>query len=104
MTDNINKKRTDLILKKLTNSLQPDKINVIDDSAAHAGHASAKEHGGGHFKLHIVSELFEDKTELERHRMIYAVLVDTIGQEIHALSIRALTPTETKISSTELKE
>lgn len=105
MNDTVNERRRVLILEKLTESLQPLQIEVIDDSMSHVGHPGAKEHGGGHFKLNITSELFLDKTELERHRMIYAVLGDAMGQDIHALSIKALTPSEQQEdSSTETEE
>ena len=97
--DDINARRKELILEKLTLSLKPLDIEVIDESAAHANHAGAKEHGGGHFKLSITSEMFNEKTELERHRMIYAVLGEAVGQEIHALSIKALTPVENEQES-----
>lgn len=103
MNSNVNENRRVFILEKLKSSLQPLKIEVIDESMAHADHPGAKEHGGGHFKLNITSDVFLDKTELERHRMIYAVLGDAMGQEIHALSIKALTPAEQENPS-EAKE
>jgi BolA family transcriptional regulator, general stress-responsive regulator len=80
----------DLIRDRLA-PLNPAAINVVDDSASHAGHAGAAS-GGGHFQLTIVSEQFAGKNLVQRHRMIYAALADLMHQRIHALQIEALTP------------
>ena len=82
----------DLIEQKLA-VLEPDSVELIDDSAKHAGHAGAKG-GGGHFELVIVSPQFEGKTTVQRHRMIHAALGNLFKREIHALSIKAYTPDE----------
>lgn len=73
--------------------LTPDSVELIDDSAKHAGHEGARG-GGGHFQLIIVSPLFEGKSSQVRHRMIHAALGDMLQREIHALSIKAYTPDE----------
>lgn len=72
--------------------LEPLSINIIDDSARHAGHAGAR--SGGHFRLNIVSERFAGQPKLARHRMIYAALGDMMQTDIHALAIQATTATE----------
>lgn len=72
--------------------LQPTALHVVDDSASHAGHAGARESGGGHFHLTIVSQAFQGKNPLARHRMVYAALSDLMQQRIHALQIEAMTP------------
>ena len=74
-------------------SLNPENIDIFDDSAAHAGHAGAAS-GGGHFDVTVVSAIFAGKKSLDRHRMVYQPLADLIPSQIHALSIRALTPDE----------
>ncbi len=74
-------------------TLNPAHIDIQDDSASHAGHAGAKS-GGGHFFLTLVSEQFAGKMTLARHRKIYDLLGDLMHKEIHALSIKALTPDE----------
>lgn len=74
-------------------ALNPETIEVFDDSAAHVGHAGAAS-GGGHFEVTIVSAIFAGKKSLERHRMVYQLLADLIPTQIHALNIRALTPDE----------
>lgn len=83
----------ELIKQKLTETLQPVLIEIIDDSAAHAGHAGARE-GGGHFNVTVVSESFDGKSLVQRHQLIYQALADLMKSEIHALGINALTPSE----------
>lgn len=79
-----------LMQEKLT-LLQPSHVEIIDDSAQHAGHAGAKS-GGGHYRLNIVSADFANMNTLARHRLVYATLGDLMQQHIHALTITALTP------------
>jgi BolA protein len=76
----------------LMNEFAPQRLEISDDSAAHAGHAGARE--GGHFRVQIVSDRFRSHTLLQRHRLVYTALADLLRGEIHALSIRALTPEE----------
>jgi BolA family transcriptional regulator, general stress-responsive regulator len=73
--------------------LNPDSVELIDDSDTHEGHAGAAG-GGGHFQLVIVSPMFEGKTMQARHRLVYAALGDMLKREIHALTIKAYTPDE----------
>lgn len=82
----------DLIKQRLA-TLAAEQIEIIDDSALHAGHAGAAS-GGGHYRLLIVSHAFAGQTTVKRHRAIYAALGDMMQREIHALSIAALTPDE----------
>jgi len=81
---------------KLMAALEPLTLKIEDESHKHAGHAGARESGGGHFVVTIVSSKFAGKGLLERHRLVYDALGDTMRREIHALSIRALTPEEIK--------
>ncbi len=85
--------RVELIRNCLENVFAPEHLDIIDDSHKHAGHAGAKS-GGGHFTVTIVSDKFKDQSTLERHRMIYLAVADLMRTEIHALSIKALTPEE----------
>lgn len=80
------------IRQKLEDALKPELIEIIDHSAAHAGHAGNK--GGGHYNVTIVSEQFEGKSLVQRHQLIYKIMGDMMKDEIHALGINALTPTE----------
>ena len=85
--------RVEMIREKLSASLSPESLEIIDRSHEHAGHEGAKS-GGGHFDVIIVSENFTDMNTVQRHRAIYDALGDAMKSEIHALSIRAYTPEE----------
>ena len=86
-------KRIEMIRERLTNTLQPAELEIIDESARHAGHAGAAS-GGGHFIVNIVAAAFNDKTLIQRHRLVYDAVDDIMHREIHALSIQAKTPEE----------
>ena len=73
--------------------LDPTFLEIIDESHKHAGHAGARD-GGGHYVLNIVSAQFAGNNTVARHRMIYSALGELMKREIHALTIRALTPDE----------
>ena len=85
--------RTAMLRERLTRALQPVELDIIDESAQHAGHAGAAS-GGGHFIVNIVSPAFENKTLIQRHRLVYDAVGDIMHSEIHALSIQARTPQE----------
>jgi BolA protein len=74
-------------------SLEPIILEIQDDSAAHAGHKGNG--GGGHFTLKMVSSHFSQKSQIIRHRLIYQALSDLIPQQIHAISIVAISPNDT---------
>lgn len=86
--------RAEHIRSILTQVLQPVEIEIEDESWKHAGHAGARESGGGHFSVVIVAECFRDRSRIERQRMVMQALAPEFGPTIHALSIRALTPEE----------
>jgi len=71
----------------------PERLEIHDDSARHAGHAGARS-GGGHFEVVIVAAAFAGKPLLDRHRMVNDALGGMIGREIHALGLRTLAPGE----------
>lgn len=83
--------RVALIEQRLRAALAPEHLEIVDDSAAHAGHAGARE-GGGHFTVHIQSSAFIGKTPIQRHRLVNAAVADLMRREIHALSIHARPP------------
>jgi len=74
-------------------ALEPQSMDLLDESGEHAGHAGAKA-GGSHFRLTIVSPRFSGKDKITRHRMVYEVLGPLMHREIHALAIRAFAPDE----------
>jgi BolA protein len=85
--------RLSTLRARLTAALDPTEIEIIDESARHAGHAGAAS-GGGHYILHIVSDAFAGKNLIQRHRLVYAAVGDMMHSEIHALSIQARSPDE----------
>ncbi len=73
--------------------LTPQNIEIMDESALHAGHAGAKS-GGGHYQLTIISPAFSGQNIVARHRAIYQALGDLMSTRVHALSITAYSPEE----------
>ena len=84
--------RLQLIQEKLQNALTPSHLEIQDDSHLHIGHAGAGK--GGHFSVFIVSEQFTNLNLIKRHRLVYAALDNLMQDEIHALSIKSLSPDE----------
>jgi len=80
------------IRRALTTQLQPELVEVDDDSHLHAGHAGARE--GRHFTVRIVSARFESLSRVARHRLVYDALHSLIPLGIHALAIEARAPGE----------
>ena len=81
-----------LLTQALTERLEPTRLELVDDSAAHAGHAGARE--GSHFNLRIVSARFTGLPRISRHRLVYDALRPWMAEGIHALAIDARTPDE----------
>ncbi len=75
-------------------ALNPTALQVMDDSAKHAGHAGARAGGESHFTVHIVSELFAGQSRVARHRMVYEKLQPLFEAGLHALAIDAKAPGE----------
>ncbi len=82
------------VIRERLEILSPLTLEVYDDSHEHAGHAGAKERGGGHFQVILVSDQFEGKNQVARHRMIYQAVSDLMRDKIHALAIQAYTSAE----------
>ncbi len=80
------------IKTRINTKLAPIELIIQDDSAKHIGHAGAAE--GGHFSITVVASAFVDKSQVERHRLIYQALADAMQAGIHALAINAYTPEE----------
>jgi BolA protein len=76
----------------LERELSPVALEIIDDSAKHAGHAGARE--GGHFRVALVAEAFRGRSRIERHRIVYSAVAGLMGTDIHALNILARSPEE----------
>lgn len=86
-----------LIEEKLTEALQPKQLDVIDESHLHAGHGGARPEGETHFRVMIVSALFEGESRVARHRMVTKALAAEMNNPIHALSLKTLTPKEAEL-------
>ena len=75
-------------------SLAPEALEIVDQSAAHAGHAGAAPGGNTHWRVAIVSRAFAGKSKVARHRMVYGALGELMDNPIHAVQIHALAPDE----------
>jgi BolA family transcriptional regulator, general stress-responsive regulator len=78
---------------RLQERLSPTQLEVLDESAAHLGHAGQDGTGvGTHFRVRIASPLFEGRTKVARHRLVYDSLRDFIDRDhgVHALAIETL--------------
>lgn len=85
--------REQQIRKCLEDSFEPTELLIKDQSHLHAGHEGAKD-GKGHFDVTIVSRAFDGKSRIDRHRMVYDALGTLVQTDIHALRIKAFTPSE----------
>jgi BolA family transcriptional regulator, general stress-responsive regulator len=81
-------------IRRRLGALAPARLELLDESAQHAGHAGASPGGNTHWKLTIVSAAFEGKPTLARHRMVYQALGELMQHPIHALAISAKAPGE----------
>lgn len=88
----MNEDRLEELRGALARRLNPQQLDIVDDSAAHAGHAGARE--GGHFRVRIVSAQFRGRSLLERHRLVYEAVGGLMGNGVHALVIVAHSPDE----------
>jgi len=75
-------------------TLQPERIELVDESEAHRGHAGYREGGNTHWRLTIIAPAFAGKPTVARHRMVYQALGELMQHPIHALAINARAPDE----------
>ena len=85
------------LAQRLQERLAPAFLEVLDESAAHAGHAGAAS-GGGHYRIRMISARFEGLGKLGRHRLVYDCLREMMQKDIHALAMTLLTPAEATAS------
>ena len=85
--------RLTTIRERLEAALSPTELEITDDSHLHVGHAGAQG-GAGHYSARIVSTEFKGLNRIKRHQAVYLAVNDMMPDEIHALSIEALTPEE----------
>jgi len=79
---------------KLTDALSPTRLEILDDSARHAGHAGARAGGESHFTVTIQSAAFAGLGRVQRQRLVYDALSEALAGPVHALSLKALAPGE----------
>lgn len=84
----------DRIRRKMTDGLAPVRLDLVDQSHRHAGHAGAAPGGETHFDLVVVSAAFAGLSRVARQRRVHELLADELSERVHALSIRAMTPDE----------
>jgi BolA protein len=85
---------TEAIRDKLSRVFAPSRLEIVDDSARHHGHAGASPGGESHFNVVIESDVFEGQGRVQRQRAVYAALKDELAGPVHALSVKALAPGE----------
>src|SRR5260370_24700291 len=85
----------DIITNKLREAFTPESLDVTDESHLHEGHAGHRPGGETHFRVYIVSPVFQGKSRIERHRMINGALSPEPAGSLHALSIHAQAPADT---------
>ncbi len=79
------------LTQRLQERLNPVFLEVLDESAAHAGHVGANDTGfGTHFRVRIQSAVFTGKSRVARHRLVYDALQEFIDQGLHALAIEVI--------------
>ncbi len=79
---------------KIVERLQPERLEVKDESHLHAGHAGAREGGESHFRILVVSERFEGLTPVARQRLVNDILREELAGPVHALAMKTQTPDE----------
>ena len=84
----------DRMTEKLNAAFAPVRLDVEDESHHHIGHAGSRPEGETHYRVHIVSDAFQGKSRIERHRLVNAVLKDELAGGVHALAIHASAPGE----------
>lgn len=80
--------------EQLMEALEPTRLEVVNESHLHAGHAGSPGTGESHFSVLVVSKVFEGRSRLERHRLVNGALADLLRNKVHALAIKAYAPGE----------
>jgi BolA family transcriptional regulator, general stress-responsive regulator len=83
-----------VIREKLTQALQPTRLDVVNESHLHAGHRTSPGTGESHFRVLVVSQAFAGKSRIDRHRIVNDTLAAELKGRVHALAIKAYAPGE----------
>ncbi|AGH98213.1 Cell division protein BolA [Micavibrio aeruginosavorus EPB] len=90
---------TEIIEEKLRSALNPEVLEVVNESALHAGHAGHDGAGESHFRVLVVSDAFRGMTRVDRQRRVYDLLQVEISQQIHALAMELRTLEEYSVAN-----
>lgn len=82
------------IRETLTVALEPVRLDVVNESHLHAGHAGSPGTGESHFRVLVVSPLFAGRSRIERHRMVNRELAPFLAAGLHALALKTFAPGE----------
>lgn len=86
--------RKEIITEKLTRAFAPESLDIVDESHLHEGHAGHRPGGETHFRVYIVSQAFEGKSRVQRHRLVNETLARDLAEGVHALAIHPSAPGE----------
>lgn len=89
----MSQERVEKIRQTLETQLQPELLEIEDESRLHAGHAGARD-GRGHFRVMIVSPAFQGLSRIDRHRLVFDAVGELMETDIHALAVQAFSPNE----------
>lgn len=84
----------DTIRRKLTLRFAPVRLDILDESHRHAGHAGARPEGETHFAVTIVAAAFAGQSRIARQRLVYETLAEELASRVHALSLKTAAPGE----------
>jgi stress-induced morphogen len=96
--------RAERIEARLRALLAPTRLDVIDDSARHAGHSGARAEGQTHYSVLVVAEAFRGETRVARSRTVHAALAEEFATGLHALALTLRTPEEQQPKEQQPKE
>ena len=88
----------DTLRAKLTAALKPTRLEIVDESHLHAGHAGARPQGETHFRIEIVSAAFAGQSRVARQRLVYGIVAEELRTRVHALALSTRTPQELRES------
>lgn len=81
---------------RLRAELTPENLVVLNESAAHHGHASSPRTGSSHFRVRITAERFRNLSLVEQHRLVYGILAEELRAGVHALALETRAPDDEK--------
>jgi len=82
------------IAARLNEALDPELLDIVDESDRHAGHAGARPGGGTHYRVRIISAQFSGMSRVARHRLVYGLLPAEFADGLHALALTTEAPGE----------